>query len=680
MTSRRRLLDVLGPVRHGSRSLATCRVKCDNACDHPAPNPTDNPRFADIAERALSRRAVLAGAGAGAAAVVVGRPLAAGAAARTVAVDPGAALTFTPVEPTVVDDVVVADGYQSAVIAVWGDPVGRGAPAFDPYRQSRRSQERQVGYNADYLMLLPLPGNGDKGLLAVNHEYTNEELMFPADGGYTSADRAAVAMAAHGMSILEVERVGGTGEWRRVTRPSRFDRRITAYTPMVASGPAAGDPRLSGPVAGTLNNCAGGVTPWGTVLTGEENFNQYFDAPAGVSAEHVESYLRYQIRTTGWSTRRWSEVDERFDASRFPNTAYTFGWVVEVDPYDPSSTPVKRTMLGRFKHEGATVSFTADGRVVAYMGDDQNDDYLYKFVSRGTFRDGPSTAARWHNMTLLDHGTLYVAVFSGDGGPEGDGELPYDGTGRWVPLASDRTSYVEGFSVAEVLVNTRLAADRVGATKMDRPEDVERNPVTGAVYACLTNNKARTAPNAAAPLTDGLIRETFEGPLVLAPGNRHGYVLEQWEAGNDAAAETFGWNLFLVCGDPEDPRTWFGGFPKDRVSPISAPDNVTFDPAGNLWVATDAGELGANDGMFAVPVQGADRGWLRQFLSVPVGAECCGPLVTEDGSTAFAAPQHPGEVEGSTFENPASTWPHTDPFPRPGVICVWRPDGLPIGR
>jgi secreted PhoX family phosphatase len=217
---------------------------------------------------------------------------------------------------------------------------------------------------------------------------------------------------------------------------------------------------------------------------------------------------------------------------------------------------------------------------------------------------------------------------------------------------------------------------------MDRPEDIERNPINGRVYAVLTNNSDRGgkfAVDEANPLASSHVRTTLADPLVEKSGNRNGYIMELTEGGNDAAKTTFVWSLFLVCGDGAAQETYFGGYDKSKVSPISCPDNVSFDSSGNLWIATDGNVLGSNDGIFTVPVAGAERGHVKQFLSVPFGSEACGPLVSEDDKTAFVAVQHPGETDTATFETPASTWPHTHPFPRPAISCVWRKDGGRVG-
>jgi secreted PhoX family phosphatase len=275
-------------------------------------------------------------------------------------------------------------------------------------------------------------------------------------------------------------------------------------------------------------------------------------------------------------------------------------------------------------------------------------------------------------MRLLTKGTLYVAKFTGDGTEDG----VYDGTGRWIPLCSDTESFVPGMSVADVLIFTRLAADKVGPTKMDRPEDVEPNPVNGRVYAALTNNSNRGKPELPAdeanPITSSMVRSALGEPLTEASGNRNGYVLELLPKDRNHGARTFTWNLMLVCGDPEAAETYFGGVDKGTVSPISCPDNVAFDSVGNLWIATDGNVLGSNDGVFRVPTKGPERGRVLQFATVPRGAEACGPLLADSDRSLFIAVQHPGEIDGATFEQQASTWPHTDDFPRPSVVVAYR--------
>ncbi len=679
----RRLLPLLTKGPHGSRSRMTCHYRCGNACDHPEPNTSGNPHISQHIENAIARRSVLKAGSAGAGALVLGgllnaAPTAAATRAAGKAATPAAGhalgtVTFEPVAPNVRDNVTVPRGFTHDVVVRWGDPVTADAPRFDAHEQTPESAARQFGYNCDYVGVIDVaPG---KAVLVANNEYTDEELMFPS-GAYDDDTVKQIAMASHGMSVVEIERGRRPGSWKRSNhKAARLNRRITASTPFAVDGPAAGDSRLrtsadpSGRrVLGTFANCAGGTTPWGTVLSGEENFNGYFDKSGALDPRYTASYARYGLSGSG---RGWKDVDGRFDLTAEPHEPFRFGWIVEVDPLDPKSTPRKHSMLGRFKHEGANVSIAADGRAVVYMGDDERGDYVYKFVSRDRFDPSETQTARRHNLTLLTSGTLYVARFTGDGTEDG----VYDGQGEWIRLASDTESFVDGMSVSDVLIDTRLAADKVSPTRMDRPEDIQPNPVNGKVYCALTNNSDRGSKHPtdeANPLASSMVREKLGAPLSPASGNRNGYVLELTETDGDAASTSFAWDLMLVCGDPEAPETYFAGYPKEQVSPISCPDNVAFDAVGNLWIATDGNVLGSNDGLFRVPVDGPERGKVQQFLTVPVGAETCGPLISEDQLSVFAAVQHPGETDGATFENQSSTWPHTDPFPRPSVIVAYK--------
>ncbi|WP_373317665.1 PhoX family protein [Planotetraspora silvatica] len=684
--SPRRMLPLLSAPRAGGRDAMTCRFRCGDACAHEVPNTSDNPYFGDILSGTFSRRGALRAGALGTLVATVGVT----GAAVPAAADSGRGsssghgyrdgLGFTPVAPNSADALTVAAGYVSSVVVRWGDPVLPDAPTFDFDRQTAAAQAKQFGYNCDFVTFFPL--GRDRGLLWVNHEYTDENLMFR---GWTTGDTAPleqikIGLAAHGGSIVEVERVGHSGQWKLVTRGRRrYNRRITAQTRMAFSGPAAGSALLTTAadrrgttVYGTLNNCAGGTTPWQTVLTGEENWNQYFVGGNGVPEAQKTYLTRYGISTTTAipsGNRRFDRVEERFDLAKHPQEINRFGWIVEVDPFDPDSTPVKRTALGRFAHEAATTTLTRDGRVAVYMGDDGRFEYIYKFVSKDRYIPGFDR----HNRDLLDEGTLYVATFTGDSPAaeiDGSGTLPkdgaFDGAGTWIPLVSGDKSFVPGMTAQEVLVYTRVAADKVGATKMDRPEDIERNPVNGAVYVALTNNTNRTAAQ-----VDEVNPRT---------ANRHGHILEIVERKNDAGATSFGWSLPLVCGDPADPSTYFGGYDKTKVSPISCPDNVTFDAQGNLWISTDGNALGKNDGLFAMPLAGSERGHVRQFLTVPFGAETCGPLITGDQLSVFVAVQHPGEITGATPDNPSSHWPDGGAAqPRPSVAVAWHKQGKKIG-
>ncbi|MFF0116517.1 PhoX family protein [Streptomyces prasinus] len=696
----RKLLPLIGTPsgsHPGGRSAMTCRFRCGDACFHEVPNTSSNAYVGDVVSDALSRRSMMRAAAAvtvvAAGAGTVGLAGAPEAQAAPVAGKGGQGhghghgtrkpkgargLRFTPVAPNTADAVTVPEGYDQNVVIRWGEPILRGAPAFDPENQTAEAQAGQFGYNVDFLALLPLEGERGRQLLVANHEYTDEVLMFRGyDSDHPTREQVEIGWAAHGLGVVVVEEDRRSGRLTPVTR-HHLNRRLTATSEFRLTGPVAGsglvrtsaDP-TGRKVLGTLNNCAGGTTPWGTTLHGEENFNQYF-AHGGRATDK-----RYGIGT-GATERKWERFDKRFDLAQEPNEAHRFGYVVELDPYDPDSVPRKRTALGRFKHEGATVRLTHDGRPVVYSGDDERFDYLYKFVGSKRMRHGDSRSAREHNLTLLDEGTLYVARITGDSPAieiDGTGKLPkdgeFDGSGQWIPLATatakGAVSHVEGMTAEEVFVFTRLAGDKAGATKMDRPEDVEPNPVTGKVYVALTNNSNRGV--GAHPKADEANPRN---------ANKHGHVLELTERWNRPESTRFAWSLFLVAGDPQDPATYFAGFPKDSVSPISCPDNVAFDDHGNLWISTDGAALGSHDGLFGVATRGDRRGELKQFLTVPKGAETCGPIVQD--RRVLVAVQHPGEVDGASAENPGSTWPDgPGTYPRPAVVAVWRTDGRDIG-
>ncbi|MGH3468568.1 MAG: PhoX family protein, partial [Thermocrispum sp.] len=586
------------------------------------------------------------------------------------------------VAPNTEDAVVVPEGYRQQVLIRWGDPVVAGAPEFDFDSQTADAQAKQFGFNNDYCALIPVPGQYGAWLMVSNHEYTSEEFMFTGyDPENPTLEQVKIGWAAHGQSVVLFDTTNRAGVLEQVPAASAkargYNRRITARTPFAVQGPARGSKYLrtnadpSGfEVLGTLNNCAGGLTPWGTILSGEENFNQYFAHAEQVPGPITQRrYQRYGI-TGGASQRKWERYDPRFDLTEEPNEPNRFGYIVEIDPLEPDSTPVKHTALGRFKHEGANVIVAQDRRVVAYMGDDERFDYMYKFVSDRKVKPGMSKHARRHNKKLLDSGRLYVAKFTGDSPQEeidGTGKLPsdglFDGTGKWILLAHNKKSYVPGFTAEQVYVFTRLAADEVGATKMDRPEDVEPSLKSRKLYAALTNNTDRGA-------------EGKEGATEVNPrvNNKHGQVLELKEKRSDNTATAFSWRLLLVCGDPEDPNTYYAGYDKSQVSPISCPDNLAFDDYGNLWVSTDGNALESNDGLFAVPLTGAERGHVKQFLTVPTGGETCGPIITTD--VVLVSVQHPGEVDGASADNPASHWPDGGSSqPRPSVVVVYNPDG-----
>jgi secreted PhoX family phosphatase len=637
-------------------------------------NRSRNPRLSKLIVAAAAnpaRRVVIKG---GAAAFLLSTALGrfAGRAAEATPAQPplGRALGFDSIPVSANDAVHVAPGYRVRVLYRWGDEAGiAGAPSapFKPdASNSAAEQALQAGMHHDGMRFFPLPKGSsasDRGLLVINHEYTDDGLLH-ADGMKTwSREKVLKSQHAHGLSVIEVRRRGDAWE---VQRPSGYARRITARTPIAVSGPAAGDARLrtrtdpSGrTVLGTLNNCAMGWTPWGTYLACEENFHEYFHH----SGEPTPAEKRYGLRRYGLGYR-WSEHDERFDAALHPNEPNRFGWVVEFDPYDPASQPVKRTALGRFKHESATVSLAPDGRVAVYSGDDERFEYIYKFVSQGRF--DPNTPAA--NRRLLDEGTLYVARFDASG------------SGRWLALVHGRNGLdaSAGFaSQADVLVRTREAADRVGATRMDRPEWIAVHPRSREVYATLTNNSRRGRPG-------------FPGPDAANPRapNIYGHILRWREQGGDPVAETFDWSVFLLAGDPAHAE------PAQRGTTglaFAGVDGLHFDGRGLLWIMTDVSasrmardafaNLGANQLLAADPASGE----LRRFLVGPVNCEITGLTQTPDGRTFFLNIQHPGEVPDARSD-PAwpdrySRWPDAQPGARPrsATIVIQRENGGVIG-
>ena len=483
--------------------------------------------------------------------------------------------------------------------------------------------------------------------------------MFPGfdpDAPSLTRDQVLVEMHAHGGSVIEIERVGPG--WRPVVS-SRYNRRITANTPMVLTGPAAGDPLLrtnddpgGTRVFGTLNNCAGGLTPWGTVLSCEENFNGYFGNLSAVTDPRLTaSHERYGLSDEG-AGYQWSKHIHRFDLGIEPNEPNRHGWVVEIDPLDPRSTPKKRTALGRFKHEGAAVAISRAGRACVYTGDDERFDYAYKFVSDGTFDRRNRASGR----DILDSGTLHVARFDDDG------------TGTWLPLTIDDPRLAGAFgSQAEILIRAREAADLLGATKMDRPEDFQRDPRSGRVYLALTNNTSR-----------GKEGEAGVDAANPRPENAYGHIIELTEANADPGALSFRWEVFMLCGPAGDPSRKFGSVDPATVGDIANPDNLTFDSFGNLWITTDGqpGSLEQNDTLQACPTEGPDRGRVQRFLTAPKGAEVTGPCFTPGNTSLFVAIQHPGE--NGTLAEPESRWPdYTTGMPRPAVWWVTKPEGNP---
>lgn len=644
--------------------------------DGPGLNPTQNRTMGEIIAARFSRRGFLKGSMAVTAISATVSPIALLSATDAQAQGrvEGSAFDFPEVTAGVDADHHVAQGYDADVLLRWGDKVFADAPDFDPTNQSEAAQERQFGYNNDFVGFIPLDGADDRGLLVVNHEYTNEHLMFPGivtikDGEIEVAEadesRVDIEMAAHGGTVIEIRKVDG--KWQPVL-DGALNRRITAKTEMELSGPAAGHARLqtvadpSGrKVFGTINNCAGGVTPWGTYIMAEENIHGYFLGELPEGHPEAANYERLGIPE---GTYAWGKYHERFDVSKDPNEPNRFGWIVEVDVMDPASTPKKRTAFGRFKHEGAESVVAKDGRVVFYLGDDERFDYVYKFVTAGKYNPDDRAA----NMDLLDEGTLYVARFHDDGRTE------------WLPLVHGEGPLTaeNGFeSQADVLIETRRAADLLEATPMDRPEDIQPNPVTGRAYVMLTNNTKREEANAANPRTE----------------NAFGHIIEIIEQDGDFTATSGTWEILVKCGDPSIAEVGATFSTETTVNGwFGMPDNAAVDSDGRLWVSTDGNSMsdtGRTDGLWAVDTEGTARGTSRLFYRVPVGAEMCGPCITDDMTTFFVAVQHPGDGgddwEGhgrpSYYEDLSTRWPDfDDAMPvRPAVVAITKQGGGRIG-
>ncbi|MFY9211489.1 MAG: PhoX family phosphatase [Aestuariivita sp.] len=575
----------------------------------------------------------------------------------------------------------IADGYDADVLLRWGDPITADAPEFDVMNQTAEAQLKQFGYNNDYVGFWPLNDDATRGVLCVNHEYTNEEVMFP---GLGRQDRVAfegmtkelvdIEMAAHGGTVVEIAK-DDAGKWSLV-RDSALNRRISPLnTVMTLSGPAAGHDRLKTSadptgttVIGTINNCAGGMTPWGTYLMAEENFHGYFwtdvldgEGNPDVSAQpEAISMRRYGVPGRWYN---WGQHHDRFNIDKEPNESNRFGYIVEVDPFNPDAPPVKHTALGRFRHEGAETTISSDGRLVIYSGDDNRFDYQYKWVSAQVVTEENAV----FGSSLLSEGTLYVARFN------------EDGTIDWLALVHGEGPLTaeNGFnSQADIAIDTRLAADLLGATPMDRPEDAQPRG-DGTAYIMLTNNSRRTEDqvDAANPRAD----------------SRFGHIIEIKEDGGNHAATKGTWSILVLCGDPAiaevgakwNPETsengWFG-----------SPDNCAIDADGRLWISTDQGtgwgRTGKSDGLYSLETEGELRGHSKLFFRCPVGGELCGPYFTPDSETLFLAVQHPGtdgtkDLKGferdSTFEDPATRWPDFDPAmpPRPSVVVVTKQGG-----
>lgn len=571
---------------------------------------------------------------------------------------------FENIPMSTADTVTLPEGYSWSVLASWGDPIfSKGVPFDHTTRGTGESQELAVGDNNDGMSFFQI--SDDHGVFAINNEYVNRSIISPT--GINTADDVRKGKAGHGVTIFEGKLVDG--KWT-LQVDAKLNRRITADTPMEITGPAAGNDLLKTAAdetgtksLGTFNNCGNGRTPWGTYLTCEENFNGYF----GSSDENFESNdqrTRYGIGNKDWGYN-WYKFDERFDISKHPNEANRAGYIVEIDPMDPTSTPKKRTALGRFKHENAEVTIAKDGRVVVYLGDDERGEFLYRYVSNDKYIEGDKA----NNDKLLNEGTLYVAKF-------GEADDTLAGKGEWIALKHGENGLTKeaGFaSQAEVLIFARMAGSVVGATTMDRPEWVAVNPNKVEAYCALTNNKNRAIkPNAGGDETPVF------GPNPRK-GNLYGQIVRWTPVDEDHAASTFDWNLFVLAGNPavhQDINKGSANVTPDNM--FNSPDGLSFDKGGRLWIQTDGDysskEQFAGQGNNQMLCGDPETGEIRRFLVGPIACEVTGAAWSEDGKTMFVGIQHPGEKDlPSHF--PAGG----DTAPRSSVIAITKDDGGVIG-
>ena len=571
------------------------------------------------------------------------------------------ALSFSELSHGLDETLHVAEGYEYQVVVKWGDPIFEHAPPFNAHKQSSNAQLKQFGYNNDFVAYLPISHSqsSENGLLIVNHEFVKSRLMHPGspDAINLSKEQTDTEIAAHGLSILEITKANK--EWK-LQKNSKYNRRITPHTKMKFSGPATGNQRLRTEYAplgnsciGTLANCAGCITPWGTVLTAEENIQTYFIGQAQ-KTEEFNSYKRFGLLGDKTARSFWGKYHERWNLNKHPNAGLHAGWIVEFNPLDQNFVPVKRTALGRFKHEGCDVHINIDGRAVVYMGDDQAFEYVYRFISKEKYQAGNFK----HNMALLDEGELSVAEFLDNGSV------------FWHPLIWGRGQLTKqnGFnSQADIVIDTRRAADLVGATPMDRPEEIKVAPHTGNVYANFTNNIRR------APLAlDAANPRAF---------NRHGHILELIAPSGDHAAREYKWEIFLLAGNPN--VKFDKAYYHSKISEngwFSSPDNCTFDVSGNLWIASDGFyRYGTADGIWVCATTGNNKALTKHFLRAPREAEVCSPCFTPDHKTMFCSIQHPGG--DSSFDRPSTRWPDFNDSlpPRPSVIAITHKQGAVIG-
>lgn len=708
-------------------------------------NTSDNVHFRDILEQAITRRSLITKTASGAVALTLASTLTAcgsdsdsDSATTTPATDPTklpTKLSFTPVAKNLNDIVTVPEGYEAKVIYALGDSINQYYGAWDdsnvPSGPSFQFRSGDCHDGMSYFGLNTTTGRyddskSDHGLLVLNHEYINQTFLHqtgPTNKGTgpRPEDEVIREVNAHGVSIIHLKKDSKT-QAVEILKNSIFNRRITASTPMTFAGVAAGSTLLSTRFSpsgvktrGTQNNCGNGYTPWGTYLTAEENFIGYFvrnlTDDSSRTANEVVALNRYGLKQGAKSRYQWEtatgsleqqDMYDRWNASVVGASAYvdyrnipnTFGWIIEIDPFDSRQDPVKRTSLGRFAHEDCRTSRAIEGQNLAfYMGDDSRGEYIYKFVSDAKWDAKDVNGGYAAGDKYMNSGKLYVAKFN------------TDGTGQWIELSTSNPA-ISGYTTyafadqADVVTHARIAADAVGATKMDRPEWVAVNPNNGEVYVTLTNNSNRGTNYT----TDAANPRNYSDPEG-GKGNVNGHIIRFREDADTTTATTFKWDIYLFGAEAQMlENVNLSGLTDNND--FSSPDGMWFDPRGVLWIQTDDGAytdvtncmmLAAlpgtmGDGGKATALSGTatqdtlmgakvtDEN-LRRFLTGPKDCEITGVTMTPDYKAIFINVQHPGE-DSTAYNNATSHWPatQTDPTnttarPRSATVVITRKDG-----
>lgn len=665
-------------------------------------NTDGNTPFSTILETHMSRRLVMRGSLGSALALFAGASISACGGDSDGDDDQGVKLGFASLPNSMTDACVVPAGYVASVIGAWGTPLNdQAAPWSNEGRNSSQDLLHSTGMHHDGMHYFPLAGSSSEGLLVVNHEYIDEKALHP--NGPTSVDGKRPAeevrkeVNAHGVAVMHVRKQGS--QWE-IIKNSRYNRRFTSATPMNLSGPVAGTDWVKTPfstggtqVRGTNNNCGNGTTPWGTYITAEENWAACFVNTGEVTAAQKRVGVQTKAGRYQWETAAGDATEQQGEFARFNITASGadglqdwrnevngFGYLVEIDPYDPGSTATKRTAMGRFAHEGAAYGIPVAGKPLAfYSGDDSRFEYIYRFVSEALW--DPKDAARSDRIAVghkyLDKGTLYVARFDADG------------KGEWLALTpatkgKDGRSLGEAFGTIDaILINTRGAADFVGATPMDRPEWTAVHPSNGDVYLTLTNNTSRNAERGTNPANPRL-------------NNVNGHIV-RWH--DDAGANTFRWDIFVFGSDAaSNADTNRSGL--TELNQLASPDGIAFDDRGILWIQTDNGIDGGrnnavakatNDQMLAVVpgalkdakgtgpvINASNQAELRRFFVGPNEAEITGFAYTPDHTSIFLNIQHP--VNWPAYGTADATRaPDGKVRPRSSTVVIQKADGGPIG-